>query len=243
MEVHALITVFIAEDRQSSMELLMDYLMDRPELKLEGIAKNGEEALQKLSDNDYDLLFLDINLPIMSGIEVLKKLDVIPYVIFTTSYDKYAIKAFELGAVDYLLKPFSVERFNLAVDKAVAAIRDEKVRLDTPKKLGLSFKEGAKHYIIAYTDIVYFSSNARNTIIHTEGRDFETLTLLKDMVEKISKDIFIRIHKQFIVNLAYVATLEYMQGGQYEVTLKDEERTKLPVGQKFASDLKKKLTI
>ncbi len=238
-----IISAFIVEDEQPARELLIEYVLQRSELKLEGIAKNGEEALTKLSKNSYDLLFLDISLPLISGIEVLEKLNSFPYVIFTTAYDQYAIKAFDLGAVDYLLKPFSFERFDQAVDKALSIINDNQLNFKSPKSLGLSFKENSKHYIIAFDDIAYLSSNAKYTVIHTEGRDFETQQLLKDMGQKLPDSSFVRIHKQFIVNLEYVSRLEYTIGGQYEATLKDEESTKLPVGQKYAADLKRKLNI
>ena len=98
-------SVFITEDMIHARDLLIAYIKTRPELELQGIAKNGEEALEELSRKNYDLLLLDINLPILSGIEVLEQLKKIPYIIFTTAYDKYAIRAFEFGAIDYLLKP------------------------------------------------------------------------------------------------------------------------------------------
>ncbi len=237
------ISAFIVEDEQPARELLIEYVLLREELKLEGMAQNGEDAVQKLLKKNYDLLFLDISLPVISGIEVLDKLDSFPYVIFTTAFDQYAIKAFDLGAVDYLLKPFTLDRFNQAVDKALSIIKGEKPYFDSPKSLGLSFKENNKHYIIAFDDIVYLSSNAKQTVVHTEMRDFETQQLLKDLGIKLPEDHFIRIHKQFIVNLSYVSRMEYTIGGQYEATLKDDEMTKLPVGVKYAPDMKKKLNI
>ena len=120
-----LFTVFIAEDEQPARDLLLDYIFKREELKVEGWSKDGEETYNKLCEKEYDLTFLDINMPKMSGIEVLEKLKNPPYVIFTTAYDEYAIKAFEFGAIDYLLKPFSQERFNSAVDKAISNIRNK----------------------------------------------------------------------------------------------------------------------
>ena len=88
-------TVLIAEDELPARELLIDYLLTRPELKLSGIAKNGDEAFKKLTSESFDLLLLDIHLPVLSGIEVLEKVQNPPFVIFTTAYDRYAIRAFE----------------------------------------------------------------------------------------------------------------------------------------------------
>jgi len=243
MKIKTSISVFIAEDEQPARELLIDYLLLRPELKLEGMAQNGEEALEKLQMREYNLLFLDINLPILSGIEILEKLKKYPYLIFTTAYDKYAIKAFEMGAVDYLLKPFSKDRFNQAVDKAVQAIQDNRSNLQSPLDIGLSIKENENHYILSYDDIVYISSHARHTVIHTDDKCFEIANLLKDIESKLPDQNFIRIHKQFIVNLKYISHFQYMVGGQYEIYLKDEDETSLPVGRKYANLLKDKLKI
>jgi two-component system response regulator LytT len=238
-----IISVFIAEDEQPALELLTDYILNIPELKLGGIARDGVEAFKKLSENTYDLLFMDINLPVISGIEVLEKLESIPYVIFTTAYDQYAIKAFEMGVVDYLLKPFSSERFNQAAEKAIKAIYDKKSCLESLQQLGLSFKEHENHYILAYEDIIYLSSHARHTVIHTEKRDFETALLLKNIEQRLPENLFIRIHKQYVVNLKHVSHFQYFIGGQYVVYLLDEDKTTLPVGRSFASVLKERLII
>ncbi len=237
------IPVCIAEDEHPARDLLTEYIIMRPELKLTGIARNGEEALQKLCEGRYGLLFLDIHLPILNGIEVLEQLPECPYTIFTTAYDEYAIKAFEIGAVDYLLKPFSKERFDKAVDRALTVIRNNEPHFRSPQELGLSFKEKGNHYLVAYKDIIYLSSHGRHTIVHTEGKCFETAQQLKDITQRLPANHFFRIHKQFIVNLPYVSHLQYHIGGQYLVYLKDEEKTTLPVGRLFAPPLKEKLGI
>ncbi|HQO02096.1 MAG TPA: LytTR family DNA-binding domain-containing protein [Spirochaetota bacterium] len=237
------ITVLIAEDELPARELLIDYILTRNELRLHGIAKNGEETLHKLSAEQYDLLFLDINLPVMSGIEVLEQLEILPYVIFTTAYDRYAIKAFEMGAVDYLIKPFTLERFNRSVDKALSLIYNNGTFMSKLSQIGLSFKQGENHYLLSYNDIIYITSHGKHSIIHTEGRDFETAILLKDMEQKVPKNIFMRIHKQCIVNISFISHLQYLIGGQYEMFLKDNEHTSLTVGRKYARDLKRTLGI
>ena len=237
------ISVIIIEDEQPARELLIDYIIKRKELRIDDIAKNGEEALQKLSKNRYDIIFLDIALPLMSGIEVLESIDYSPYVIFTSAYDHYAIRAFELGAVDYLLKPYTFERFNQAINKALVNLKDKVNLQRSLLSFGLSFKENNRHYIVAFDDLIFLSSNARHTIIHTADRDFETSQMLKELIAKLPDDTFVRIHKQYCVNLKYVSGLEYLIGGQYELTLKDPDITRLPVGQKFSPILKGKLKI
>ncbi len=239
-------SVLIIEDELPARELLIEFLLHRPELKLDGIAKNGDEALQKLSEKEYDIIFLDISLPVMSGIELLERLDFKPNVIFTTAFDKYALRAFDLGAIDYLLKPFTFKRFNQAVDKVILSIntlKNNKNESDSPEIMGLSFKEDNKHHIIGYDDIVYLTSKARHTIVHTDDQVFEASKLLKDLVDKLPADRFLRIHKQHCINLKYAFRLESIPGGLYELMLKDNKNTMLPVGKKYAPELKERLRI
>jgi two-component system LytT family response regulator len=99
--------ILIVEDEIPARDLMINLVLSRSELHLRGIAKNGEEALEKLQKESYDLVFLDIHLPVFSGIEILESLDKFPEIIFTTAFDNYAITAFDLNAVDYLIKPFT----------------------------------------------------------------------------------------------------------------------------------------
>jgi DNA-binding LytR/AlgR family response regulator len=235
-------SVMIAEDELPARELLIDYLMTRPEFRLSGIAKNGEDALKIISACKCDLLLLDIQLPVLTGIEVLERLENIPHVIFTTAYDRYALKAFEFGAVDYLLKPFSLERFNQSADRFLAAVSKGQ-RKKTAYDIGLSFKEGGRHYLVSYGEIIYLSSHAKRTVIHTEGRDFETAGILKDIEKKLPENLFVRIHKQYVANLMHVSNLEHIIGGQYIAYMKDRDESPLPVGRSFAPSLKNRMRI
>lgn len=240
-----IISVFIAEDEQPARDLLLDYIFKRSELKLEGWSKSGQETYEKLCEKEFDLLFLDINMPKMSGIEILEKVENPPYTIFTTAYNQYAIKAFELGAIDYLLKPFSEERFNSAIDKALSIIRSNgpyPANSGTITKLGLSFKENENHYIIAFQDIIYISAHGRHSLIHTGIRVYETALSLKDIIQKLPDDLFVRIHKQYIVNIKYISHMQYLLGGQYLAYLKDTSKTTLTVGRAYAPLLKGKIS-
>jgi DNA-binding LytR/AlgR family response regulator len=236
-------SVIIAEDELPARELLIDYLLTRPELKLCGVARNGEEALRKLTDEEFDLLLLDIQLPVFSGLEVLERLDDIPYVIFTTAYDQYAIRAFDFGAIDYLLKPFSLDRFNQSIDRFLAEKADNKPCAIRPHDFGLSFKENGKHYLVSYQDILYISSHAKHTVIHTEDKDFETSCILKEIELKLPADIFFRVHKQHILNIGFVSNIEYNIGGQYIAFLKDKDESSIPIGRLYAPALKERLKI
>jgi DNA-binding LytR/AlgR family response regulator len=242
MDIEKTYSVLIAEDEEPARELLVDYLLTRPELKLSGIARNGEDAFQKLSRYEYDLVLMDIQLPRMTGIEVLERLKKMPYVIFTTAHEQYAIRAFDFGAVDYLLKPFNTERFNHSIEKFLSLHNAN----TSPAQLtaaGFPVKERNKHYVLPYQDIMYVSSHGKNSIIHTNKEEIVAAVILKDVERRVPADAFIRIHKQHIVNIRYIAALEYYIGGQYIVYLKDDDDSPLPVGKKYAANLKSRLNM
>ena len=243
MDIEQIYSVLIAEDEEPARELLVDYLLTRPELKLSGIARNGEDAFQKLSRQEYDLVLMDIHLPRMTGIEVLERLKKIPYVIFTTAYEQYAIRAFNIGAVDYLLKPFNTERFNQSIEKFLSLHNTETCPAISTTATGFAVKEQNRHYILPYQDILYVSSHGKKSIIHTITEDIESAVILKDFERRVPVGIFIRIHKQHIVNIRYIAALEYYIGGQYIVYLNDADDSPLPVGKKYASNLKSRLNM
>ncbi|TGL60477.1 LytR/AlgR family response regulator transcription factor [Leptospira sarikeiensis] len=238
------LSVFIAEDEYPARELLVRYIMARPELRLAGMAEDGDQAFQIIQESNFDILFMDIDLPGRSGIQVLESLNRPTYVIFTTADSKFAVQAFDLGAVDYLLKPFTSERFDLAVDRALKfkhSENTEKTNVSENTEQFLSFSENSVRYRIEYKDILYFTSNNKRTIIHTFRKDYETSKLLKDILETLPVQKFLRIHKQHVVNLQFVSHIHYTAGGAYLVYLKDEEETPLPVGRTFASELRKRL--
>lgn len=239
-------SVFIAEDEVPARELLVDYLVTRPELQLAGLARNGEEALAKLSGSDYDLAFMDINLPLLTGIEVLDRLKNVPYVIFTTAYENYATRAFDVGAVDFLLKPFNMERFNRSVEKFLhlkeAMARKEEAGRSIPGAC-LAYRDRGRHRIVPYGEIVHACSRGKNTVLHTVAGAMEIPLMLKDLEIKIPAEHFVRIHKQHIVNIRFISEMEYYIGGQYIAHLKDDDESVLPVGRKYAAYLKSRLNI
>ncbi len=239
-------SVLIAEDEVPARELLVDYLVTRPELQLSGIARNGEEAYTKLSKNDYDLVFMDINLPRLSGIEVLDRLKSVPYVIFTTAYDRYATRAFDVGAVDFLLKPFDMERFNRSVEKFLnlkeTSVRKNQAGRSMPG-VGLAYRDGGRHRILPYDEIIYACSRGKNSVLHTISGAMEVPMMLKDLEIKIPAEFFVRIHKQHVVNIRFITEVEYYIGGQYIAYLKDEDESALPVGRKYAAYLKAMLNM
>lgn len=239
-------TVFIAEDEFPARELLLEFVVSHSGIKLGGIARNGKEAVQKLNSSPCDILLLDVDLPVYSGIEVLQKLNIKPRVIFTTAYENYAVKAFEMGADDYLVKPFTEKRFAAAIEKTLNTLSQQNtygIHGTAEKVSAISIREKGVHHILSYDDIIYLSSNGRNSIIHTEKRDYETCLTLSALTEQLPFEKFIRIHKQYTVSFKYVSHFSYYSGGQYILYLKDDERMNLPVGKVYADMLKQRLNL
>lgn len=238
--------VLIIEDEYPARMLMMDYIMNCPELKLTGIAETGEKALEILSQKSFDLVFLDINLPQITGLEILKqKQDLNSHFVLTTAYSEFAVEAFEWNAIDYLLKPFSFDRFRKAVDKSLKA-REEKAAMETNSTItnkALKIQIDSAMHLIPWEDIHFISAHNKSVVIHTKEKDFESVKLLKDIEEKLPKQKFLRIHKGFIVNLNYVGSLKYEKGGAYTVQLKNEDETSLPVGRAYAQALKDTLNL
>lgn len=232
-------TVCIAEDEAPARELLIDYCCARDELKLAAVAKTGDEALSRLVSEQFDLAIMDIHLPRCSGIQVLERLKAIPHVIFTTAHERYAVRAFEIGAVDYLLKPFSMERFNLAVDKFLAGRRLAPIRTEVDNSF--SFKMKGKHRILPVDDIYFITSHGKHSVVHTASGDYEIPEAMKCMEVRLPARSFVRIHKRHIVNVRYLEAVEYYGGGQYLAFLKDGDETSLPVGRNYAPILKIRL--
>ncbi|MCP4151440.1 MAG: response regulator transcription factor, partial [bacterium] len=240
MEVNKKYKIFIAEDMAPARKRVRKLAAARLELEPADAAKNGEEAMRMLLSKNYDLLLLDIQLPVISGIEIVERLEQVPYVIFITAYDRYAVKAFELGAIDYLLKPFSVERFNQAIDRFL----DTKTTSRNPQlplhNYSLTFKEKRIQFVLPFTDIIYISSSGKQNIIHTEKKDFQTSGMIKHIEVKLPPGIFVRVHKQFIVNIHFVVSIKHDVGGQYIAIIKDSDESVVPVGRTFLDRLKEK---
>ncbi|PJZ64665.1 DNA-binding response regulator [Leptospira wolffii] len=232
----------IVEDEAPTRELLVNYCLSRSELKLSKVAKDGEEALEFLQSEDFDLAFLDINLPILSGLEILEKLENPPYVIFITALRDKAIDAFELGAIDYLLKPFSKERFFKAVDRSIQFLeKKEKTSGNVFNEHGLFILEKENHFLIPYKDINFISSRDNFSVVHTEEREYVTYKSLKSLEAKLPPSKFLRIYKQYIINLEKLSHLQSDNMGNYSVFLKDDDETQLPVGRKYISKIKELL--
>lgn len=193
------------EDEPLARSLLEDYVRKVPYLSLEAACADPLEALDYLRKNTVDLLFLDIQMPEVTGISLLKALQKKPLVILTTAYSQYALEGYALDVVDYLLKPITFERFLQAVEKARQRKENvPEVIAPKPDEAGQPFvfvKDGTKLVKVLLSEILYIEGLKDYVTIHTRQQKIVSLQRLKAMEEQLPSDQFIRVHHSYIVAL------------------------------------------
>jgi DNA-binding LytR/AlgR family response regulator len=203
------ITTLIVDDEFLALNLLEHYIEQVPGLTLSGRFKSPLEAAQRLQEGDIELLFLDIQMPTLSGNHLLRTLKHPPVTIFTTAYADYAVEAFELNAVDYLLKPFSFERFLQAVNKAKELLRPAvPAMVPQESKDYFSVKVDGKVVRIPFEDILFIEGLKEYVRIVCRDARHVTLASLKDLEELLPATHFLRVHKSFIVAKNKVQALD-----------------------------------
>lgn len=200
----------IIDDEQLARNLVESYVEKIPFLELEGCYKSGIEALKPLKETDIDLIITDIQMPDLLGTELVKTLPKKTPVIFTTAYQEYALEGFELEAIDYLLKPFSFERFLKSVNKAkeLYEIRNSKTEKPQFKTDYLTVKADHKLYKVLYSDIKYIEGMREYVSFHISKGRITALMSLKSLEEKLPSNQFMRCHKSFIINKRIVSALD-----------------------------------
>jgi DNA-binding LytR/AlgR family response regulator len=226
------IRCIIVDDEPLSLETLESYIFDFPKLELVSKCRDAFEALNVLKVENIDLVFLDINMPKLSGMSLLKSLENPPMIIFTTAYSEYAVEGFEMDAIDYLLKPFSFERFVKAVNKAFDRLSHKENILPKEDDF-LMIKSDKRMFRLKLSEIKYFQSNGDYLKVVCTDKSIVSHQTLKGIAEIIPETKFIRIHKSYIVSLKH---LSYVEGNQIKVA--DEF---LPIGLTYKENLLKKL--
>ena len=199
------IKVLLVDDEYLALQLLENFTQKVPELDVIGKTKSPVEAKEILKNESIDLLFLDIQMPTLSGVNLLQSLDSPPVTIFTTAYSDYAMTAFDLNAVDYLLKPFSYERFLQAVDKAKRLLLKSKEQMI---QRFLSIKADSRIIKIYYDDILFIQGLKEYAKIVFENGNVVTFERLKNLEAVLPSDQFLRVHKSFIVNTKKVISVK-----------------------------------
>ena len=224
------IKCLIVDDEELALNVLEKYISNIPTLRLVGRSDNAIEAISFLHDHEVDLLFLDLNMPELSGIEMLKTLQNPPKIILTTAYSEYALESYEYGVVDYLLKPIKLERFIKAVNKVVELFSSSNVTDDNVEILPkpILIKEDQSTFVVPQADILYVEAYGNYLKIYTLDKTYVTRLTMQQIFSELSETMFSRIHKSYIVNKQKISR---MTGNL--VFINDVE---LPIGTTYKRD-------
>lgn len=235
------INCVVIDDERLARDYIKNYISKIPELKLIGDFNSPLKATELIKSGKIHLLFLDIQMPDITGIEFIKSLSNKPEVIFTTAYQEYALEGFNLDVVDYLLKPFSFERFYQAVNKVIDKLELKSGKEDTQiypitqqptfTDTFLTIRADRKFYKINFDNITYIEGQKAYVTFHTDKKLITALASLKDLEESLPKDKFLRIHKSYIVAINEIQSLE---GNIIEI-----DNIQLPVGKMYKDDVLK----
>lgn len=224
-------TAFIAEDEPLARESLADACASRSELRLIGQAADGVSALAQIEQLQPEVVFLDIQMPEMTGLEVLKRLKHRPQIIFTTAYDQYAVTAFELNALDYLLKPFSMERFDAAVDRVLASAAPQAETVHSALNLlcggnanrleRILVRDRGQIFPVNVSDIAYMKSDQKYTAIYVGDKTFLVRVGIAELAERLDPGRFVRIHRSMLANLDFVESMRATDQSQLQLHMRD----------------------
>lgn len=227
-----IIKALIVDDEPLAQNVIQQYAQKIPFLEIIGTCNDAICAQSFLNNNSIDLIFLDINMPKMSGISFLKTLKIDPLVIFTTAYSEYALESYELNAVDYLKKPFSFERFFQAINKAEEILLlKEKVEKPLPQKQETNFlfiKTNKKSVKVKFEEILYVEGLGDYIKIHVKHNKYITNLSMKKIFNLLPEDQFHRIHKSYIISLDQI---ELVEGNMVSIN-----GTKLPIGNSYRQE-------
>ena len=223
----------IIDDERLAREELKSLLKEFNEIEIVGEAQNGEEGIQKVKELNPDLIFLDVSMPEMTGFEMLKHLENIPNVVFVTAYDQYALKAFEVNALDYVLKPVESERLEDAIKKLKERDENDFESENTPlsrkdRQLTIEdrvfIKDNEKCYFVRLGDIRMLESDGNYVKVYFGDSRPLILRSLNSFEGKLDPEVFFRANRKFIVNLQFVHKVEnWFNGGlQFELTSGDK---------------------
>ena len=243
----------IVEDEMPARDLVKAYLKNHEDIDLIAECADGFCGVKAINDNKPDLVFLDIQMPKLTGFEVIELLDELPQIIFTTAYDQYALKAFELSAVDYLMKPFSKQRFDEAIEKVFERIQQksktteniqslsEKVKEDRKEIERLFIKTGSKIDVVPVVDVIRIEAYDDYVEIFTKEKKYLKKETMNYLETSLPEKIFTRIHRSSIINVNFIEKIERYAKESYLVILK--EGSKVNVSKSRIKELKERLGI
>ncbi len=227
------IKTIIVDDEELARKVILKYLEAFPQIEVAAECENGFTGLKAIGEHKPQLLFLDIQMPKINGFEMLELLDEKPLIIFSTAFDNFAIHAFEHSAVDYLLKPYSQQRFNAAVGKAIEKLASPKTIQNIMASLSdqiaetadllnrVAVKTGSRVDVIPVNDIEYFEASDDYVEIHTKNGRFIKQKTMKFFEDHLDPELFLRVHRSFIVAIHQISKLEPYSKDSFILVLKN----------------------
>lgn len=250
---------FVVDDEPLAVKRLVRLLEETGRVEVAGSSTDPVDALASLSNHEVDVLFLDIQMPGMNGFEMVGLLDPQPLVVFTTAFDQYALQAFEVNSIDYLLKPIEERQLVRALDKAERLRRSAEPPAEWKTVLArlagalknppagfperIASRVGDRIHILELAKVAYFFAQDKLTYAATEGKNFVVDHTIAELEEKLDPRQFCRIHRSSLLNLAWAKEVDAWFGGRYLVRLKDAKGTELQVARERAAELKSRLGI
>ncbi len=243
--------VVIIDDEPLARSIVVEYLQQHPSIEIAAECNDGFQGVKAIMQHKPDLIFLDIQMPKINGFEMLELLDSTPSVIFTTAFDEFAIKAFEANAIDYLLKPFSKERFDLAIQKwnekkntsSKKSIQSllENTTKQPDERNRIVVKNGSDIRIVPMADVMYIEAYDDYVKIFTKDTYYLKKKTMNYYEQVLDSSQFFRTHRSFIINLQELTKIEPLEKNTYVVLLKNGK--KIPLSRTGYSKLKETLGV
>ena len=240
----------IVDDEPPARERLLKLLGNFPDIfEVIGVAEDGVEGQEKIETLNPDLIFLDIEMPEVSGFDMLKRLKTIPIVIFCTAYDQYSLKAFETNSVDYLLKPVGLERLQQSVDKLklfsdnktsqniMQMLTDLSSKKEIKKMTSLTVKKGDKLIFLKLEEISHFNADERYVSVHSKEDNYLIEETLTQLVEKLP-DNFLRVHRGVIINTDFIKEVQKYFNSRFVITLNNSKKSSITTGRSYNEAIK-----
>ena len=227
-----MITCIAIDDEPKALEVIERYCSKTSLVNLKGTFREPVKAIEFLQSEKIDLILLDINMPDISGMQLVQTLSPRPLVIFTTAYSHYAVESYELNALDYLLKPITFERFLAALNKAAAA-PPSKNSLVTEDESTIFIKSGPHTHQVKISDILYLEKDGNYITIHLKDKNILIRENMGDIFDLVPAADFVRVHKSFVVAIKHIAMIEV-----HQLVINGE---KIPIGSTYREPLRNRL--
>lgn len=244
-----LLKVFLVDDEPLALKRLAKLLLRTEKVEIVGESQKPLDALKKIPTLDLDALFLDIQMPELNGFELLQKLENYPPVIFTTAFDEFALDAFEVYSIDYLLKPIAYKRLEKSIEKLEKIIKEknedstenirtllESLSPKTPL-LRLPSRIGRKVQILNVNDVIFFFAQEKMTFAHTlEEKNLPINHSLIELEQRLERDVFFRVNRNLIINVNFIEDVRF--GNRVTIHLKDAKKTEVLVAHERVKNLR-----